>query len=128
MTKKFLVDTDVLIDYLRGNDKAVNYVKAHSRQIILSTVSVAELYAGVRDGEERKELDEFVGLFTILPVTVETARVGGLYKRDYFKSHRIGLADALIAAAAKTNNADIKTLNTKHFPMFKYLKPPYQKK
>lgn len=128
MANKFLLDTDVLIDYLRGNDKAVNYLKTHSRQIILSAVSVAELYAGVRDGEERKGLDEFVGLFPIFPVTVETARVGGLYKRDYFKSHRIGLADAFIAAAAKTNNADIKTLNTKHFPMFKDLKPPYQKK
>jgi len=128
MTGKYLLDTDVLIDYLRGNDQAVNYINAHSRQIILSAVSVAELYAGVRDGEERKELDEFVGLFPIFPVTVETARVGGLYKRDYFKSHRIGLADALIAAAAKIHNADIKTLNTKHFPMFKDLNPPYQKK
>lgn len=127
MAKKFLVDTDVLIDYLRGNDQAVNYIKTHSRQIILSPISVSELYAGVRDGAERKELDEFIGLFPIFPVTLETARIGGLYKRDYFKSHHIGLADALIAAAAKTNNAEIITLNTKHFPMFKGLKPTYQK-
>ena len=127
MTKKFLLDTDVLIDYLRGNEKAVSYVKAHSRQIIISTISVAELYAGVRDGEERTQLDEFIGLFPIFPVTVEMGRIGGLYKRDYFKSHCIGLADALIAATAQTNNADIKTLNTKHFPMCKDLKPPYQK-
>jgi predicted nucleic acid-binding protein len=127
MAKKFLVDTDVLIDYLRGNDQAVNYIKKHSRQIILSPISVSELYAGVRDGSERKELDEFIGLFPIFPVTLETARVGGLYKRDYFKSHHIGLADALIAAAAKTSSAEIITLNTKHFPMFKGLKPPYQK-
>jgi predicted nucleic acid-binding protein len=117
--KKFLVDSDVLVDFLRGKSKAVYYVKAHSKKIILSSISVAELYAGVRDGEEREELDEFVGLFPILPVTPEIAKMGGIYKRDFFKSHNIGLADAIIA--------DIKTLNVKHFPMFKGLKPPYKK-
>jgi len=125
--KKFLVDSDVLVDFLRGKSKAVNYVKAHSKKIILSSISVAELYAGVRDGEEREELDEFVGLFPILPVTPEIAKMGGIYKRDFFKSHNIGLADAIIAATAKTHNADLKTLNVKHFPMFKGLKPPYKK-
>lgn len=128
MIKKFLVDTDVLIDYLRGNDKAVKYVKTHSRRIVLSTISVAELYAGVREGEERKELDEFVKLFPVFPVTLKIAGMGGLYKRDFFKSFRVGLADALIAATAKTHNADLKTLNVKHFPMLKDLKPPYIKK
>jgi predicted nucleic acid-binding protein len=37
---------------------------------------VAELYAGVKDNEERKELDEFVELFPILPVTPEIAKMG----------------------------------------------------
>ncbi len=125
MIKKFLVDTDVLINYLRGNDNAVNYVKMHSTKIVLSVITVAELYAGVRDNEERKELDEFVGLFPIFPVTPEIAKKGGIYKRDYFKTHGIGLADALIAATAEIHNADLKTFNTKHFPMFDGLKPPY---
>jgi predicted nucleic acid-binding protein len=89
---------------------------------------VAELYAGVKDNEERKELDEFVELFPILPVTPEIAKMGGLYKRDYFKTHGIGLADALTAATAKIHNANLKTLNIKHFPMFKGLKPPFKKK
>jgi len=128
MINKFLVDTDVLVDYLRGYNKAVEYVKKYSKKITLSAISVAELYAGVRDNEERKELDNFVGLFSILPVTREIAKMAGLYKRDFFKSHNIGLADAIVAASAQTHKAEIKTLNIKHFPMLKGLKPPYTKK
>jgi predicted nucleic acid-binding protein len=51
MSEKFLVDTDVLVDYLRGNDKAVNYIKTYSKNTLLSAISVAELYAGVKDDE-----------------------------------------------------------------------------
>ena len=126
MSEKFLVDTDVLIDYLRGNDKAVNYIKTYSKNILVSSISVAELYAGVKDNE-RTVLAEFIGLFPVLPVTMIIAKIGGDYKREFFKTHNPGLADALIAATAKTHNAALKTLNTKHFPMLNDLKPPYKK-
>ena len=126
MSEKFLVDTDVLIDYLRGNNEAVNYIKTYSKKVLLSAISVAELYAGVKD-DERSALAEFIGIFPVLPVTMMIAKIGGDYKRDFFKSHNVGLADALIAATAKTHNAALKTLNTKHFPMFKDLEPPYKK-
>ncbi len=85
------------------------------------------MYAGVRDGE-REKLDEFVSLFPVLPITSEIAKNGGLLKRDYHRSHGVGLADALMAATAIKQNAELKTLNTKRYPMLKGLKPPYTKK
>ena len=63
----------------------------------------------------------------VIPVTSEIAKSGGLYKYKYGKSHGIGLADAIIAATAQTENADLKTLNIRHYPMFKNLKPAYKK-
>ena len=42
--------------------------------------------------------------------------------------HEVGLADAVIAATAESLGAELKTLNVKHFPMLKGLKPPYVKK
>jgi predicted nucleic acid-binding protein len=83
MSKKFLVDTDVLIDYLRGNDKAVNYINTYSEKILLSAISVAELYAGVKD-DERRVLAEFIGLFPVLPVTMIIATLGGGFTRGYY--------------------------------------------
>ena len=111
-----------------GHPAAVAYVKDRADCIILSPIVAAELYAGVRDGEELARLDELLSLFPVIPVTVELARSAGLYKRDYFTSHGTSLADAMIAATAEAQQAELKTLNIKHYPMLKGLKPPYTKK
>jgi predicted nucleic acid-binding protein len=88
---------------------------------------VAELYAGVKGDAEHAALDAFVSLFRVVPVTHALAQSGGLLKRDYGKSHEVGLADAIVAATAQAENAELKTLNTKHYPMLKGLRPAYTK-
>ncbi len=127
MAKEFLVDTDVLVDFLRGHSKAVAFVNAYSQRIIFSSIVVAELYAGVKGDAELRVLDNFVSIFRVVPVTPEIAKIGGLYKRDYGKSHGVGLADAILAATAEVEKAELKTLNVKHYPMFKGLQPAYEK-
>ena len=123
MAEPILLDTDVLVDFFRGYNKAVAFVNTHSTRIILSSIVVAELYAGVKGDAEQAALENFVSLFRVVPVSAEIAKTGGLYKRDYGKSHGVGLADAILAATAETENAELKTLNTKHYPMLKRLRP-----
>ena len=127
MAKPILIDTDIMVDFLRGHPKAVAIVQTSSNRIILSSIIVAELYAGVRGNDELTTLDNLISLFRVIPVSPFIAKTGGLYKRDYAKSHGVGLADAIIAATADSENAELKTLNTKHYPMFKGLTPPYTK-
>jgi predicted nucleic acid-binding protein len=127
MASPILLDTDVLVDFLRGHRIAVDFVNAYSDRIILSAIVVAELYAGVKGDDERAALDKFVSLFRVVPVSAEIAKTGGLYKRHYGSSHGVGLADAVIAASAEAENAELKTLNTKHYPMLKGLVPAYTK-
>ena len=127
MTQPILPDTDVLVDFLRGHSKAVTFIDAHVSRIILSSIVVAELYAGVKGETEHAALDKLVSLFRVVPVCDSIAKAGGLYKRDYGKSHGVGLADAIIAATAKAENAELKTLNTRHYPMLKGIRPAYTK-
>jgi predicted nucleic acid-binding protein len=127
MARSILIDTDILVDFLRGHNKAVAFVNAHSTRIILSTIVIAELYAGVKGDAEQAVLDNFVSLFRVIPVSSEIAKAGGLYRRDYGKSHGVGLADAILAATAEAEDAELKTLNTKHYPMLKDLKTVYSK-
>ena len=127
MEKPIVIDTDVLVDFLRGYSKAVTFINRHSARIVLSSIVVAELYAGVKGNREEAALDDFISLFRVLPATSKIARAGGLYKRDYRRSHGIGLADAILAATAEAENAELKTLNVKHYPMLKGLKPAYKK-
>ena len=93
MSNAILVDTDVLIDFLRGNDKAISFIDEFSPNIILSPIVVAELYAGVKGADELSVLDNFISLFRIVPIDSHIAKSGGLYKRDFGKSHGVGLAD-----------------------------------
>ncbi len=125
MSDLILVDTDILIDFLRGYNKAVTFVDRFSSQIILSPIVIAELYAGVKGNDELTVLDNFISLFRVVILTAEIAKLGGLYKRDFGKSHGVGLADAILAATAEVEKAELKTLNVKHYPMFNALKPAY---
>ena len=130
MSRPVLLDTDVLIDFLRGRDDAVSLVESNADRIILSSIVVAELYAGVRGGETDREqtvLKRFVSLFRVVPVSSDIAKLGGLYKRDYGKAHGVGIADAIVAATATLEEAELKTLNVKHYPMLGKLKPAYRK-
>ena len=130
MPRSILLDTDVLIDFLRGHDKAVSFVNANLDRIILSSIVVAELYAGVRGGKgdaEQVVLENFLSLFRVVPISGDVAKLGGLYKRDYGRSHGVGLADAIVAATATLEGAELKTLNAKHYPMLQDIKPAYRK-
>jgi predicted nucleic acid-binding protein len=127
MTGRLLIDTDILVDYLRGNPAAVAFIESRSEDLLASVISVAELFAGVREGRERAALESFVAAFNVVPVDREIAERGGIYRRDFLRSHRIGLADALVAATADVMDADLATLNVKHFPMRPRLRPPYVK-
>ncbi len=127
MSNAILVDTDVLVDFLRGNEKAISFLDEFSPHILLSPIVIAELYAGVKGANELTVLDNFVSLFRLVPIDAEIAKACGLYKRDFGKSHGVGLADAILAATAEKENAEFKTLNVKHYPMIKGLKPAYKK-
>jgi len=126
MVKGLLLDTDVLVDYLRGLQKATHYLDERTEPLFISTITVAELYAGVREGKEQRALDQFILAFEVVPVDVEIAKKGGLYRRKYGPGHGTGLADALIAATTEIKQARLVTLNERHFPMLE-VHVPYQK-
>jgi predicted nucleic acid-binding protein len=89
-----VVDTDLLIDYLRDQPQAVAFLESTEQPLATSVITVAELYAGVRDGEERQRLDTFVASFDVLTLDRQPAQRAGLWRRQYGPSHGTGLAVA----------------------------------
>ena len=124
---KVLFDTDVLIEYLRGKDEAQRYIDNIQDVVYMSSISMAELYAGVRKGEESRKLEVFIETFEVISLNKNIAKIGGLYRNQYKPSHGTGLADALIAATAKEIGAQVITFNTKHFPMLNDVIMPYER-
>ena len=79
MAAPFLIDTDVAIDYLRGTADAIAYIEGLSGNNFISAITVAELYAGVRDGAERTALNAFLLAFQVVEVNASIAEQGGLF-------------------------------------------------
>ena len=124
MPRTFLFDTDVLIEYLRGKTKIIEYLENFSGEHFISSITVAELFAGVRDEEEKSNLEKFILAFKVIPVDLEISKTGGLFQKEYGKTHGTGLADALIAATAYHCKATMVTLNQKHYRMLEHLQSP----
>lgn len=122
-----LVDSDVLIAHLRGIGAARDWlVRARKNgPLSISVVSIAELVGGMRS-VERREVWRLLSSFRAEPATEIIARRAGEMMRRYRRSHAgIGLGDYLIAATAEVKGLQLATLNVRHFPMFKDLRPPF---
>ena len=123
-----LVDTDVLIASLRGMEVAREWLRdARTRtgRLAVSVVTNAEILGGTRS-PERREINRLLRSLRPLPVTDLIAHRAGELRRRYRRSHgSISLVDYLIAATAQVHGLEIATLNTKHFPMFDDLQPPF---
>jgi hypothetical protein len=112
-----MLDTDVLIDLLRGREATRAFLQEIAARSIpcCSTVSVAELYVGMRPEEEAPTGVLLDGL-AIFPVTREIAEVAGRFKQRA-RGRSAELADCIIAATAFIEGATLATGNVKHYPM-----------
>jgi hypothetical protein len=114
-----LLDTDILIDFLRGRGEARAFLDRYetaSEPPVISVVSVTELWAGMRQGEEQAT-DRLLSALRKIPVSDEIALAAGNMLRTYRRSHGTELGDALIAATAARLGATLITRNVKHYPM-----------
>lgn len=127
MARRYLIDTDVLVEYLRGREKAVRFLEALDGPLCVSAITVAELYSGVKGQEEHASLERFLQAFEVIEVDSELARRGGLCRRDHHPRYGTGLADALVAVSAEAAEAVLVTFNRRHFPMVRNLLVPYRR-
>lgn len=127
MNARFLVDTDVLIEYLRGAAQAAEFLEGLKGDQLISAITVAELFSGARGSEEIDALDQFVLAFEVIPVDELLAKAGGQLRQEFHATHGVGLADALIAASAFDREAELVTFNRRHYPMVENVNVPYTK-
>jgi predicted nucleic acid-binding protein len=117
-----LLDTDILINLLRGNADARDFLanSLEENELLCSVISVAEIWAGMRPHEElatRRLLDSL----KIVDVNCAMAMKAGSFKGTT-NSHSLELDDCLIAATAFCTGATLATGNGKHYPMKDILK------
>ena len=115
--RQIVVDTDVLILHLRGNESVRAILKEAAQDSLLccSAITIGEIHAGMRDEEMEKTL-KLLNSLAVIDVDRKIAALAGDYRRT-IKSHQLELDDCLIAATCVINRATLLTCNIKHYPM-----------
>jgi predicted nucleic acid-binding protein len=122
-----LVDTSILIDFLRGHPGAGQLLQSErlAAPLHASEITRLEVLAGMRSVEVG-DTRLLLSTLTWHPVDSDVAEDAGALGRRWLPSHRgIDGADLAIAATAIRNNLRLLTRNVKHFPMLSDLRPPY---
>jgi predicted nucleic acid-binding protein len=123
-----LIDSDVLIEHLRGNKDARDWLvqaRRTSGPLAISVISLTEIAGGMRS-PERREVIRLLGSMQRFEVTEQVAWRAATLMREYRRSNSgIGLGDYLIAATALTEGLELATLNVRHYPMLPALNRPF---
>lgn len=126
---RIVLDTSVLIDHLRGRPSAavelIPEALERGDELWSSHVVRAELLAGMRADEEATTR-RLIRLISWAEVDEAVSEAAGLLGRRYGRSYPgIEVADLIVAALAQHLDAELRTKNVKHYPMFEGLRPPY---
>lgn len=125
--KNYFLDTSIIVDYLRGKEKAVNLVNNLDGNLTSSYVCLAELFEGVyrvREKENAKKiiLEFFSSLAAIFGIDEQIAEIFGKIRAQLkSKGNVIEDLDILIAATCIINSLTLVTNNIGHFSRIKDL-------
>ena len=113
--EKIVLDTNILIEVLKGNQSIVESLEKHNFRYRISSITVMELYFGALNKAELFTLKKFVKLFEIIELNDTISSISTELIFQYAKSHNLTIPDSLIAATAISENSKLYTLNLKDF-------------
>ena len=115
-----VIDTDVLIWYMRGNEKAFQLIE-NTDNFFISVVTYMELVQGMRNKKELNNLRQALHAWNtkILYISEEISAKAMFVVEQHFLSHSMQLADALIGSTAIAYGLPLVTGNDKHYKVMK---------
>jgi predicted nucleic acid-binding protein len=115
-----MIDTDILIWYMRGNNKAQKIVEKLNG-FCISVITYMELVQGMRNKQELVILRRALRKWNvkILFITEDISTKAMFLVEQHFLSNSLELADALIASTAISNGLKLLTGNIKHYKVIK---------
>ncbi len=111
------LDTNLLIDYLKGRDPGASAVEKAVKDVtcFVTAITTYELLFGKARGKRDVGEDSLLGMFSVLPLDQASAtRAALLHDALICKNQDIGLRDVLIAAICLEHHMPLLTMNEKH--------------
>lgn len=110
-----VLDTNILIEILKANKQTIEIVQDFNEVLVISSISVMELYYGAINKAELKKLEKFVLNFKVEHLSEKISRQSITLVKTYAKSHNLDIPDSLIAATALVLEGKLFTYNVKDF-------------
>lgn len=95
-----ILDSDVLIDYLKGLGKASEFIDSNSGNLYISILSKFEILTGALNRKDITTLENFLSNFIFLPINNEIIEHGYKIFKEHFLKNGMGTNDAIIAASS----------------------------
>lgn len=127
MAERYVLDSDFLIEHLRGIIAARTFFDQLKGELFVSAVTVTELYSGIRHERHLQATERLLRSIGIAPIDQHIAKRAGLLRSQYRQSHGLGTPDALIAATVESLQATLVSFNQRHFSMIDKLLVPYKR-
>ena len=115
------LDTNIIIECLRGNKNILNVVKGFD-VLYVNDIVIMELYQGARNKKELIFLKKHLSQFKLLHTNQEITTLAKIILEKYTLSHNTKIMDALIASTVIIYNIELYTLNKKDFKYLEQVK------
>ncbi len=109
---KILVDTNIVVEMLRGNEKAKVYLE---NKPYISVVTEGELICGVKNKQMLEVVKKTIDFFPVIYFDKRVSRKSTELLWKYRLSHGLEILDSLIAATAIVGKYTLVTMNVKDF-------------
>ena len=112
---RYLVDSNIIIYHLNGNNKATDFLSKHKDHIAISQITYIEVLSYPFDEHIQIQIKKLLESFEIIDVTLDISKQA----INNIKLKKIKVPDNIIASTAIINNLILVTRNTKDFDNLK---------
>lgn len=119
---RFVLDTDILIDLLRGYTPALEWFVSLTEQPAVVSLAVMELVQGCRNRNELRTVQSLVAPLEVwYPTAEEMQSAMEIFTQQYLRN-RLSIIDAIIGSVVVSRDALLYTFNMRHYQFIPNLK------
>lgn len=121
--ERILIDTCILVSAYRGNETIINELLKIRNKIVISTITVMELYRGAKTKERKKELEKQLKSYSVVYINKDiNNKAISMIKKYQTGKRNVFIPDCIIGATCLIYDFKLFTENKNDFEFMENIK------